>query len=77
MMWWYHDPGPVGWLATFAFLGLSVVVIVAVAWTIIRLTGQSRASRSDRALEILRERFGRGEISQAEFQDAKRVLGLE
>lgn len=78
MMWWYGpDGGPLGWLAMLFGMVLFVVVIVAVVWTVIRLTGQSQTSRSDVALEILRERFARGEISQSEFEEAKRILGLK
>ncbi len=57
--------------------GPVVVVIVVVVWAVIRLTGQSHAPRSDASLEILRERFARGEISQTEFEEAKRGLGLK
>jgi putative membrane protein len=38
------------------------------------LASQSRESRSDRALEILRERYARGEIGREEFEAKKRDL---
>jgi uncharacterized membrane protein len=38
------------------------------------LASQSRESRSDRALEILRERYARGEIGREEFDAKKREL---
>lgn len=78
MMWWYgQDGGALGWVGMAIFMGLLVALIVVVVWSVVRVTGQSQGPRSDASLDILRERFARGEISQAEFEDAKRVLGLK
>lgn len=78
MMWWYgQDGGTLSWLAMAIFMGLLVALIVVVVWSVVRVTGQSQTSRSDASLEILRERFARGEISQSEFEEAKRILGLK
>ena len=50
------------------FWGLVITgIVLAIRW----LAGQGERSRSDRALEILRERYARGEINKEEF-DAKR-----
>lgn len=78
MMGWWHGPdgGALGWVGTVIFIGLLVALIVVVVWSVVRVTGQSQGPRSDTSLDILRERFARGEISQAEFEEAKRVLGL-
>jgi len=37
--------------------------------------GQGRVSRSDSALEILRQRYARGEINKEEFEGKKKDLG--
>jgi putative membrane protein len=76
MMWW-SDWGPLGWLAMFVGMVLFVIVIVAVVWALIRLLNQGQTPRSDASLEILRQRYARGEITQAEFEEAKRMLGLQ
>ena len=53
------------------FWGLVVAGIVfAIRW----LVQQGRSSRSDAALEILRERYARGEIDREEFLARKRDL---
>jgi putative membrane protein len=78
MMGWYGpDGGPIGWLAMAISMVLFLVVIVAVAWAVIRLAAPSQAPRTDASLETLRERFARGEVSQSEFEEAKRILGLK
>ena len=67
-------------------LGLLIVVllIVGVVSLFIWLTQSSRPAPpppapppppADPALQILRERFARGEIAQAEFEERKRALG--
>ena len=69
-MWWneyWHGPwmffGPVMMLVFFA-------VCVGVMFFAMRGHGAPRG----RSLEILRERFARGEIGEAEFQERRRLL---
>jgi putative membrane protein len=59
---------------------LMIGVIVLVVWAVMTITrsadrgtmqGPSRPTPND----ILRERFARGEISEQEFEQAKKVLG--
>lgn len=53
------------------FWGLVIVAIVlGIRW----LVSQGKASRSDSALEILRQRYARGEINKEEFEAKKRDL---
>ncbi len=53
------------------FWGLVIVAIVlGLRW----LVTQGRASRPDAALEILRQRYARGEIDREEFEARKRDL---
>jgi putative membrane protein len=67
---------PFGWLAALIGLLLLMALIVAVVWAVVRLTHQPSAPHHDTALDILRERFARGEINQTEFEEAKRILGF-
>ena len=58
-------------LVMFLFWALVIVgVVLAIRW----LLTQGRESRADRALEILRERYARGEIGKEEFEARKRDL---
>ena len=74
MMW------PGGWYGMM-FLGpvmmllfIAAVVVLAVRWLGGTGGAAPRASQS-RALDILKERFARGEIDQDEFEKRRRVLG--
>ena len=70
-----------GWLWMIGGLALLVgIVLIAVR----AMGGFDRASsgRTDTShrpdpVDILRERFARGEITEAEFEQAKRVLGAD
>lgn len=52
------------------------VAILAVVYLIVRSLGSSeaRAGRARDAMEILDERFARGEISEEEYASRRRVL---
>ena len=53
------------------FWGLVIVgVVLGIRW----LLSQGKESRSDSALEILRQRYARGEINKEEFETRKRDL---
>jgi putative membrane protein len=59
-------------LMMLVFWGVVVAgIIVAIRW----LAGQTHPLRSDRALDIVRERYARGEIGKDEFEAKKRDLG--
>jgi putative membrane protein len=61
---------PILWIA---FLGLIVWAIVAA----VRSLGESKGSNSskaDTALEVLKKRYARGEISKEEYEEKKRDL---
>jgi putative membrane protein len=81
MMW----RGGLGFGPWGGILGLLIVIllVVGVVSLFMILTRPSRTSLPpapptppmDPALQVLRERFARGEIDQAEFEERKRALG--
>lgn len=57
-------------------LGLIALVAVLMVWLLRSpASGQTSPVTPDRALEIARERYAKGEISQAEFETLKKNLG--
>jgi len=64
-----------GW-AGMVWMILFWVAILAVVYLIVRSLGSSeaRAGRARDAMEILDERFARGEISEEEYTSRRRVL---
>ena len=79
---WHH-----GWGGGHGFFGpflpvLAVIGVIAIVLWIARWAGFNPANRGgqkpaagSRALEILEERFARGEIDKAEFEDRRKMLG--
>ncbi len=55
------------------FGGLVVVIALAIRWLSVPHSGVSGSRRSE-ALDILEERFARGEIDEQEFTERKRTL---
>ncbi|MFW6201111.1 MAG: SHOCT domain-containing protein [Gemmatimonadota bacterium] len=73
--WWGHMNGAWGWGMMFFMMLFWIAVIALVVWLIVRLTrgdgapgGTGGAVRGDRAEEILRERYARGEIDRDSFE---------
>ncbi len=66
--------GP-GWDMNFGgwvWMGVWILALLVMVWFIARSPDSHPATQQP--LEILRTRFARGEISQAEFEQARRVL---
>ncbi len=66
MFGWPMDPW--AWL----WMGGWILVLAAVTWFLVR---EPRRSDRDEALEILRNRLARGEITPDEFEHARQLLG--
>jgi uncharacterized membrane protein len=69
--------GP-GWemnLSGWIWMGVWILALVGMIWFITRSSDSPRSTQEPG--EILRARFARGEISQAEFEQARRVLDPE
>jgi len=65
------------WLAMTIGMTAMLVTLLAIVWLIVRAVGPPREvepSRGDRALEELRVRYARGEISGDEFEERRRTL---
>lgn len=63
--------GSMGMLAT-GLIWLGIVLLVVWGVTVLAARRSTPAERS--ALEVLRHRYASGELTEAEFQQAKRVL---
>jgi putative membrane protein len=74
--WWENGASPpfygmfLGPLAMIVFL---VVAVLIVAW-VVRALGSGTQSSTRAALDILRERFARGEIDRKEYEERKQLL---
>jgi uncharacterized membrane protein len=73
MMWWYQ-PGDAGWIGFMSALILAAA-IGFVLTVVLRSAARPWPAAHDRALGMLRRRYAAGEITEAEFEQAKRVLG--
>lgn len=72
MMWGNWFMGPVMMLLMVAVVVVAVVVVLR----IFGHGGQTAGSAThDRALAILNERFAKGELDKAEYEDRKKTLG--
>jgi putative membrane protein len=71
-MWWMWGAWGIGMMfVMLVFWGLVIVgIVLGIRW----LVRQGRPERSDSALEILRQRYARGEINRDEFEAKKRDL---
>jgi len=56
-----------GWL----WMGAWILALVVTVWLLVR---EPRRDRRDDALDTLRSRLARGEISREEFESARRLL---
>ena len=76
-MWWSDSWGAYGPMPWMYFGPIMMLIFLAVCIAVVYLVmrGASRGgSRGEHAVGILKERFARGEIDQAEFEARRRVL---
>jgi putative membrane protein len=66
-MWWSNF-WPMPWM----FFGPLMMVIFL--FVCLAVLGMLRSSRGGRAMEILKERYARGEINKAEFEERRHLL---
>ena len=65
-----------GWGGGVFMLIFWVVMILLIVWVIKELTGKHEKESSDSAVEILRQRYAKGEISKEEFEEKKKGLNI-
>ncbi len=66
------DLGAGGW----SWMILGAILLVVIVWAVATaLPGRERSSGDD-AAQILKARFARGEITEQEYEQARRVLGI-
>ena len=56
---------------------IGLILLVLVIWLVVRSTTQNAASENkteETALDVLKKRYARGEISKEEFEDKKKDL---
>lgn len=77
MMGYGFDGGAMGWIWMFGGLLVVVGVVVLIVWALGAANRAGTGKEPDRptALDILRERYARGEITQEQFEQAKKTLG--
>ncbi|MFH7325785.1 SHOCT domain-containing protein [Desulfurivibrio sp. C05AmB] len=74
---WSMGPGMMGgmgWLGAILMIVFWVLVLVGLFLLIKWLLLQTRSASTPSALEILQERYARGEIDKKEFEEKKRDL---
>lgn len=81
---WWMGPGimgdwGMGWIGVVFMIAFWVLVILGLVFLIRWLAGLGRSQRSseggrDEALEILRERYAKGDIGKEEFEEKKKDL---
>jgi len=73
---WYYDYSPMGWLGWGGWIimllwwALVIAGIVLFARWLISLSG----SRHKSALDVLKERYAKGEIEKKEFEEKKKDI---
>jgi putative membrane protein len=77
MMGYGFDGGAFGWIWMLGGVLVMIGVVVLIVWAVgaVSRSGTGRGPERPTALDILRERYARGEITQQEFEQAKKTLG--
>jgi len=71
-MWWWND---YDWHMPWMFGPLVMLFLMALCAGMMFVMMRGRhGGRSDYPLDILKERFARGEMTQAEYEERRRVL---
>jgi putative membrane protein len=74
MMWWNGAFGGMSLLGGLLMLAFWVAVVLLVLFAVRALFPSERGSEQESALAILKRRYAAGEISQAEYEQARRAI---
>jgi putative membrane protein len=76
MMWWNNGWGGAAWFGFAMMHVLFWVLLIAGVVMLLRWGGGRRGPRPEagRAIDIVRERYARGEIDKQEFEEKMQVL---
>ncbi|MBI3749649.1 MAG: SHOCT domain-containing protein [Chloroflexi bacterium] len=66
------DMGLGGWL----WMAVAIVLVVAIVWAFASSVSARNRPAVEDAAQILKARFARGEISESEYEQARRLLGI-
>ena len=67
--------GPFAWIIMLLFWGVVILgLVIAVRWFVNRDKTEDEGTAPQTALEILKRRFARGEITREEFERMKKDL---
>ena len=61
---------PFGWIMMIGFWGL---IIFGIAWLVREMSGKNKTNQKD-SLDILKERYAKGEIEREEFERMKKDI---
>jgi putative membrane protein len=77
MMGWGYGMGW-GWSIIMLAFWIAVIVgiIFLIRWIVLSTDKRHGTKTEDSALEILRQRYAKGEVNKEEFEEKKRDLGL-
>ena len=75
MMGYYGGWGAMGWFGGIMMLLFWLALVLLVVWVIRAQFPPQRRDERDTALDVLKRRYAAGEITQAEYEQARRVLG--
>ena len=64
-----------GWLWMLLAVAVGIAVLVAIAWLLTTAGPDRNWSGGEEAIQILKARLARGEISPEEYELARRLLG--
>ena len=72
-MWWHYSAGMGWWMIAWmvVFWGVLIALIV---WGIRKLTERGDSIRKQDPLDVVKERYARGEITKEEFEQFKKDL---
>ena len=64
-----------GWLWMLLALAVGIAIVLAFVWLVTAALPGRQHSTTEESVQILKARFARGEISEQEYEQARRLLG--